>query len=226
MLSYNEIIDLTLPITTGMSVPPANQKTLPPVEFRLYKEAERDGIQVGFYQSGIHAGTHLDAPRHLLAGEKTIDELDLGYFLGRAYCIDCSAVKPNEPVTAKMLEPAADRVRPGMMVFLYTGWSETMFGKDGYWNDSPYLGEDAAQWLVDHGAKIAGFDFFQEIAAKPEKNNPEDFHVHKIILGNGCLNIEHLTNLSKVVNTEFDAIALPLKLIGAEGSPTRVVALR
>lgn len=226
MYKYKEIIDLTLPITTGMSVPPANQKTLPPVEFRLYRSQEENGIQVGFYQSGIHAGTHLDAPIHLMAGGKTIDQLDLGYFIGEGYCIDCSQVKPNEPVTAAMLEPAADKVRPGMMVFLYTGWSEKMFGNPDYWSESPYLGEDAAQWLVDHGAKVAGFDFFQEIAAKPEKNDPKDFHVHHIILGNGCLNIEHLTNLSAVVNTEFDVIALPLKLIGAEGSPTRVVALR
>ena len=226
MLCYKEIIDLTLPITTGMSVPPGNRKSLPPVEFRLYKEAERDGIQVGFYQSGIHAGTHLDAPRHLLAGEKTIDQLDLNYFLGQGFCIDCSQVKPNEPVTAEMLEYASDKIRPGMMVFLYTGWSEAMFGKDEYWSESPYLGEDAAKWLVDHGAKVAGFDFFQEIGAKPSVINPENFHVHKIILGGGCLNIEHLTNLSAVVNTEFDVIALPLKLIGAEGSPTRVVALR
>ncbi|MDR1732806.1 MAG: cyclase family protein [Synergistaceae bacterium] len=225
-VQYREIIDLTLGIVSNMSVPPGNRKTLPPVEFRLYSDASKDGIQVGFYQQGIHAGTHLDAPRHIVPGGKTIDELPLDYFMGKGYCINCTAVKPNEPVTAAMLDYASSKIKKGMMAFLYTGWSDKMFGQDAYWNDSPFLGEDAAQWLVDHGTKIAGFDFFQEIGAKQPVLNPALFKVHKILLEHGCLNIEHLTNLGKVVDSIFDVIALPLKIIGAEGSPTRVLALR
>lgn len=225
-ISFEKIIDLTLPITTGMSVPPANQKTMPPVEFKLFKNHADNKIQVGFYQSGIHAGTHLDAPLHLIDGGKTIDELDLSYFISEAYCIDCSSVKPNEPVTAEMLEHARDKIKPGMMVFLYTGWSDRLFGTDEYWTESPYLGEDAAQWLVDVGAKIAGYDFFQEIAAKNPHFNADDFKVHKIILGNEVLNIEHLTNLGCLKEQSFHCIAFPLKLVGAEGSATRVIALK
>ncbi len=224
-ITYKSLIDLTLPITTHMSIPPANVNMLPPVEFRLYKDAKKDGIQVGFFQEGIHSGTHLDAPRHLIPDGETIENLPLDYFIGKAICIDCSAVKPNEPVTAQMLEPYADRMENGMIVLLYTGWSDKKFGTQEYWFDSPYLGEDAAQWLVDHGAKMAGYDFFQEIAAKCDHVKPEEFMVHKILLGNGCLNIEHLTNLGAVLGKNFDIIALPLRLVGSEGSPTRVVAL-
>lgn len=224
-ITYKSLVDLTLPITTHMSIPPANVNMLPPVEFRLYKDAKVDGIQVGFFQEGIHSGTHLDAPRHLIPDGETIENLPLDYFIGKAVCIDCSAVKPNEPVTAKMLEPYADKMEQGIIVLLYTGWSDKMFGTQEYWFDSPYLGEDAAQWLVDHGAKMAGYDFFQEIAAKCDHVKPAEFMVHKILLGNGCLNIEHLTNLGAVLGKEFDIIALPLRLVGSEGSPTRVVAL-
>lgn len=223
---YKEIIDLTLPITTGMDVPPANKKTLPPVEILAYRTHGDNGIHVSFYQSGIHAGTHLDAPLHIIPNGKTIDQLDLNYFMGEAYCIDCTSVKPNEPVTAAMLDAAANRIKPGMIVFLYTGWSDKMFGKEEYWSDSPYLGEDAAKWLVEKKVKIAGYDFFQDIGAKSSVLNPDLFVVHKILLGNGVLNIEHLTNLGKVVGTEFGCIAFPLKLVGAEGSPTRVIALK
>lgn len=223
---YKEIIDLTLSVKTNMEVPPANKKTIPPVELRNYRIHEDNGIHIGFYQTGIHAGTHIDAPLHIIPGGKTIDQLDLSYFLGEAYCIDCSEVKPNEPVTAKMLNAAADSIKSGMIVFLYTGWSDKMFGNEKYWSDSPYLGEDAARWLVKMKVKIAGYDFFQEIGAKQVELNPELFVVHKILLGNGILNIEHLTNLGQVVGTNFFCVALPLKLVGAEGSPTRVVALR
>ena len=226
MFRYSEIIDLTLPITSNMDVPPGNRKTLPPVDIRTYRTHADSGIQVGFYQSGIHAGTHLDAPLHIVDGGKSIDQLELSYFLGDAYCIDCSEVGENEPVTAAMLEKSAEFIEPGMMVFLYTGWSDKLFGTDKYWTDCPYLGEDAAQWLVDKGAKIAGYDFFQEAGAKSPVLDASKFVVHKILLSNGVLNIEHMTNLGKIVGQKVFCIALPLKLIGAEGSPSRVIALR
>lgn len=225
-ISFQRIIDLTLPITKHMSVPPANQKSMPPVDFQLYKTHEKNRIQVGFYSSGIHAGTHLDAPLHLIEGGKTIAELDLNYFIGDAYCIDCSSVRPNEPVTAEMLDHAKNELKEGMIVFLYTGWSDRWFGTDKYWADSPFLGEDAAQWLVDHKVKMAGFDFFQEVAAKNPNFNADDFKVHKILLGNGTLNIEHVTNLGELVEQHFYSVAFPLKIVGAEGAAGRVVALK
>jgi len=226
MLKYSEIIDLTLPVYTGMSIPPANRENSPKVIVENRVNIGERGINVSYYQQGIHAGTHLDSPLHIIPGGTPIDELPLSHFMGPGYCIDCTEVKPNEPVTAAMLEKAAAEITPGMIVLLHTGWSDKMFGTDDYWMQSPYLGEDAAQWLVDRGAKVAGFDFFQDVGAKSRELHPENFIVHRILLGNGFLNIEHLTNLGAVVNTHFDLIALPLKLKGCEGSPTRVVALR
>jgi kynurenine formamidase len=226
MLQYSEIIDLTLSLYTGMSIPPANRENSPKVIVEKRLDVGEQGINVSYYHQGIHAGTHLDSPLHVIKGGTPIDELPLSHFMGPGYCIDCTEVKPNEPVTAAMLEKAADQITPGMIVLLHTGWSDRMFGGDDYWMESPYLGEDAAQWLVDKGAKVAGYDFFQDVGAKSHELHPENFVVHRILLGNGCLNIEHMTNLGKVVNTHFDVIALPLKLRGCEGSPTRVIALR
>jgi len=192
----------------------------------LKKRAALDGIQVGFFQTPIHAGTHLDAPRHVLPEGVTLDDVDLGTFIGEAYCVDISQIKPNEEVSIAMLEPYADKIKKNGIVFLYSGWNEKMFGTLEYWNDSPVLGLEAAQWLADKGVKLLGYDFFQDAGAKGYETHPENFKAHKIILGNKILHIEHLTNLSKVVGTEFFAIALPLKIVGAEGSPTRVIALR
>jgi len=224
--NYSEVIDLTLPITTGMDIPTGIRNKIPQVEFKLYKKADVDGIQVGFFQTPIHAGTHLDAPRHILPEGVTLDDVSLDTFVGEAYCADVSQVKPNGEVTVAMLEPYTNKIRKGGILFLYTGWNEKMFGTIEYWNDSPVLGLEAAQWLADKGVKLLGYDFFQDAGAKGYETNPANFKAHKIILGNGILHIEHLTNLSKVVGSEFFAIALPLKIVGAEGSPTRVIALR
>ena len=43
---YCEVIDLTLPITSGMDIPTGLRATLPPVEFKLYSRAEEQGLQV------------------------------------------------------------------------------------------------------------------------------------------------------------------------------------
>ena len=224
---YGEVIDLTQPITTGMDIPMGLRSSLPPVAFELYKRADREGIQVGHLSTPIHAGTHLDTPRHIYAGGKTLDDLPLSAFVGQAVCVDVSQVRENEEVTPEMLAPYADQIRPGMMVFLYTGWSERMLGTPEYWTDSPVLGTAAADWLVvEKGAKMLGYDFFQDAGAKGYETNVKNFHAHEHVLGQGALHIEHLTNLSAVVGTEFFAVALPLKIIGAEGSPTRVIALR
>lgn len=223
---YTEVIDLTLPITTGMDIPTGLRSSLPPVEFKLYKRADVEGIQVGHFSTPIHAGTHLDTPRHIYAGGKTLDDFTMDAFVGEAVCVDVSRVKPNEEVVPSMLDPYEDQIKPGMMVFLYTGWSEKMFGTLEYWTESPVLSPAAADWLVDRGVKMLGYDFFQDAGAKGYETNVKNFHAHEHVLGKGALHVEHLTNLSSVVGTRFFAIALPLKIVGGEGSPTRVIALR
>lgn len=223
---YKEVIDLTLPITTGMDIPTGLRGKLPPVEFKLYSRSDKEGLQVGHLSTPIHAGTHMDTPLHVFAGGKCLDDIPVSAYVGEAICVDVSQVKPNEEVTPEMLEPYADKIRPGMMVFLYTGWSEKMFGTLEYWFDSPVLGTAAADWLVEKGVKMLGYDFFQDAGAKGYETDVKNFHAHHHVLGAGVLHIEHLTNLSAVVNTEFFAIGLPLKIVGGEGSPVRVVALK
>ncbi|HHV78074.1 MAG TPA: cyclase family protein [Firmicutes bacterium] len=226
MFTFRELFDLTLPITTGMDIPPGLRRTTPPVEFKVLRNHAEHKIQVGLFSQPIHAGTHVDAPLHIFANGKNLDQLDLRHFLGEGYVVDCSMVGANEPVTAAHLERAADQIKPGMIVLIYTGWSDKMFGKPEYWLDSPYLADDAAQWLVDKGVKIAGYDFFQDRGAKSFVTDTDEFTVHKILLGHEVLNIEHLTNLKPIVGSKVFVIALPLKIKGAEGAPARVVALR
>lgn len=226
MVTFTELFDLTLPITTRMDIPPGLRRSAPPVEFKALRNHSEHKIQVGLFSQPIHAGTHVDAPLHIFPSGKNLDQLDLRHFLGEGYVVDCSMVGANEPVTAAHLEKAANQIKPGMIVLIYTGWSDKMFGKPEYWSDSPYLADDAAQWLVDKGAKMAGYDFFQDRGAKALITNTDEFTVHKILLAHEVLNIEHLTNLKPIVGSKVFVIALPLKIKGAEGSPARVVALR
>ena len=49
------------------------------------------------------------------------------------------------------------------------------------------------------------------------------FPTHKILLGNGILIIENLTNLDKLIGKQFDVIALPVKL-ATDAASVRVIA--
>jgi arylformamidase len=76
---------------------------------------------------------------------------------------------------------------------------------------------DAAMYLVHRGVKLVGVDYLS-VEAYSSKTYP----VHDTLLGAGVVIIEAL-NLSDVAAGDYELIALPLKLQGADGAPARVV---
>jgi kynurenine formamidase len=173
-----------------------------------------------------HAGTHLDCPRHIYRWGKTTDEVALDRFMGPACLLDFSSKGADEAISAEDLEAHAGLVRENDIVLLRTDFTDKFWGSDAYLRNSPFLTGDGANWLVDKGVKAAGFDFLQEEEVKkiPE-NVPENYVVHRTLLGNGIIQIEHMTNLSAIPQERFEVIALPLKMPGIEGSPCRAVAV-
>jgi arylformamidase len=53
----------------------------------------------------------------------------------------------------------------------------------------------------------------------------EDCVVHHRILGQEIYNIEYVHNLGKITHPRLAIIALPVKLVGLDGAPARVLAL-
>jgi kynurenine formamidase len=217
-------IDLTHPVRPGMLVPPALVKAGYGVELERVIDHERHGAEVSKYTTIIHAGTHVDAPSHFIAGGQRMEQLEVGRWAGSAYVVDLRDVGPNQAVTGALLEECGRDVRPGDLALLCTGWGERMYGQVAYWQDSPYVTADGAEWLVERRVKAAGFDFFQELAAKRDRVVPDDFVMPKNTLGNGVLLIEHLTNLSGLAGRRVYAAALPVGLVGCEGAPARAAA--
>ncbi len=173
-----------------------------------------------------HAGTHLDCPRHIFRWGQTTDQVPLERFMGPACLLDFSAKGRDDAITADDLEAYAPLVRAGDIVLLRTDFTDKFWGSDAYLRHSPYLTGEGARWLVDKGAKAAGFDFLQEEEVKKIPHNvPERYVVHRTLLENGVVQIEHMTNLAAIGRERFEVIALPLKMPGVEGSPCRAVAV-
>jgi arylformamidase len=219
-----ELHDLSQPMADGMLIPPALRKAGQRVTIEPLATHERNGFEAGRFAAVVHSGTHVDAPRHFIADGETLGEIGLAPFVGAAYVVDLRDLASDQPVTADLLESRAPR-RRGLIYLLSSGWGETRWGTDAYWDTPPYLGDDAAEWLVAAGARAVGFDFFQERAARADTIRPELYTTHRTLLGARIPLIEHLTNLSPLVGREVFFVCLPWYLAAAEGAPTRAIAL-
>ena len=175
---------------------------------------------------------HTWTPRFtLFTGGDTIDSLSLDRLVGDAIGLDLLNKEGQVPIAKSDLEVAVDRLQEdgmtcerGDRVILCTGHHERTWGSFDYWNQSPYLTEEAAQWIVDEGFSAAGYDFLQEIPdnlRKPDEPGP----IHTRILGNSIYNIEYLTGLDRVAGRKFWLSAAPLLLKGVEGGPARAYAV-
>ncbi len=168
-----------------------------------------------------HAGTHVDAPIHIIPNGKSIDELPLDAFIGPGAVI---SVRKNggEQVTASDLERSGVAVNRGDILMLHTGWDEKFESVD--YNLHPYLSVDAAEWIVKKGVKLFGIDCITVDLPTPLRPKGFDFPVHKELLGNGVLIAENVTNLEKVVGRKSRILALPLKVKGSDAGHARIVA--
>jgi kynurenine formamidase len=81
-------------------------------------------VNVLALELGSHTGTHVDAPYHFEADGERLEDLDLGRFLGPAVIADVTGHGDREPIGWDALSPHAERMRPGTILVLRTGWSE------------------------------------------------------------------------------------------------------
>src|SRR5689334_13263881 len=77
-------IDLTHEFTGDMPVYPGD----PPVMLLKTEDIPKDGILHYEIKTGMHVGTHIDAPAHMLSGGKFLDSYPVEKFFGRGVIID------------------------------------------------------------------------------------------------------------------------------------------
>jgi kynurenine formamidase len=174
----------------------------------------------------LHTGAHIDSPLHVFKDGITTAELRLDQVMGEAVVVDLSFAGANHEITIDDLRRGgADDVRPGDIVLLRTGWTDTMYGRwPDYFTQSPFFPPASAEWLVAKGPKNIGFDFFEEYCARLPDFSSEDFPMHRVILGAGVVIMEGLTNLGALPRRRVDFAAPFYKIAGTEGAPARFFA--
>ena len=225
-----KIIDLSLIVEEGILMPFYSGEGQP-FQVQAVKTHDADQVHGTFLRMYLHVGTHIDAPFHFIRDGDTIDRLPLDRLVGDTVAFDLQHKQGKVPIERGELEEALENLRqkgieskPGDKVLLCTGHHERHWGSLDYWKQSPYLTEEAAQWIVDQGFSAAGYDFMQDIPSDlqtPENPNP----IHHIILGSSLYNIEYLTGLDRVAGKKVWLSAAPVLFKGVEGSPARVYAI-
>ncbi|OGG47404.1 hypothetical protein A3D66_00130 [Candidatus Kaiserbacteria bacterium RIFCSPHIGHO2_02_FULL_50_9] len=87
-----KIIDLTLPLYTGMPVYPGD----PEASIELIQTIEKNGWNMRRIEINSHDGTHVNAPLHFAQNGKTLDDYSLEDFCGPARMYDpAAALSPD-----------------------------------------------------------------------------------------------------------------------------------
>lgn len=213
-----ELVDLSRLIYEGMPKIPI----LPEVHVeKCFSLDKGHALNVTAISLACHAGTHVDAPVHIVPGGKSIEELPLESFVGPGAVIGVRK-KGGEEVTAKDLESSGVPVNRGDILMLYTGWDEKFESPD--YNVHPYLSVDAAEWMVKKGVKLFGIDCITVDLPTPLRPKGFGFPVHKMLLGNGVLIAENVTGLGQIVGRKTRIMALPLRVKGSDAGHARIVA--
>jgi arylformamidase len=218
-----QIVDLSVPIGEDTLSPPS-------VNFELQLTSYHRGP--GFWQASkvemlLHTGSHVDFMRHVQEDGETAADVELSRVCGDALIVDLGFAEPSHEISVADLEAHAPPIHKGDIVLVRTDWTEKHWGDfPTYYMESPYCSPEAAQWLIDRGARAVGFDCFSEYCARLPNFTSEDFIIHKVILENGAILMQQMTNLSKLpTDKRFQFFAPFIKIQGAEGSPARFFAV-
>ena len=213
-----KIFDLTQPVYSSCPGWPTYKETT--VTHETFVGVE--GYTSEIIRMNTHTATHLDAPFHFFPDMKTIDQIPLDKFIGKAVIVNLTGVSGCHAIGVKDLLPYEDLITEGKIVLLCTGWYKKRGFSKEYYNDWPYLSGEGAKWLLDKGVKGVGIDGMSMGGWYEGTGRP----CHEILLSNEVWLLEELTFPDEVLEyKEVELHAVPLKLLGCGGSPCRAYAI-
>jgi kynurenine formamidase len=216
-----KIFDISHRYTPEM---PAWESTQGMVNFLRLAASMKNGsfANVSEMKLSVHSGTHIDAPGHFIdkyydAGFDS-DSLDLRTLNGPALLVD---VPRDKNITAEVMEALNIPKGVRRVLFRTVNTDKRLMFKKEF--DSSFAGfmTDGAKWLVENtDIKLVGLDYLSFAAFE------ESPATHKVILaGRDIIPVEAL-KLDDVEVGMYSLHCLPLRLVGAEGAPTRCILIK
>ena len=202
----NDWIDISQPLQNYNAEWPGDT----PFEYEVaFKKEDTGSVNIGKMTMSTHMGTHIDAPFHFTNDGEKVHELPIDLYIGRARVIDLTgAKKVGNQELAQIDFGGAERI------LLKTGKREDL---TKFPDNFVTIDENLAPLLKERGVHLLGID---TPSVDPETSKTLD--AHHTLYENGVMILENIV-LDDVEAGDYELIALPLKIIGADGSPVRAV---
>jgi arylformamidase len=206
-----KLIDVTVPLDHTLATYPNNT----PFTLEAIKRIARgESSNVSTLHMSAHTGTHVDSPRHFFDDGVGTEALPLEMLIGRARVIEITSRTGIAAEDLIKIDLSED-VRLLIKTHNSRLWSSPDFHPD-------YIGvtESGAKHLISRGIKVLGVDYLSvEVFRTPGAP------AHHALLGAGVIVIEGL-NLADVDPGVYEMFCLPLRIVGSDGAPARVVLRR
>jgi arylformamidase len=201
------IIDISPPLDAMIGVWPGDTRFARTVSLDF---ANGDDATLSHITTTLHVGSHVDAPLHTTPGGADVASIPLDRFIGR-----CQVVQINPGRGGRIAPRHLDgKAIVAPRVLFRTG----TFPDFRAWNrDFASFAPELPEWLRERGVVLVGIDTpsFDPFDAK-------ELDAHRALVRHGITNIEGLV-LAHVEEGEYELIAAPLALRGADGSPLRAL---
>ena len=166
-------------------------------------------VNVGAITMSPHLGAHADAPLHYARDGNAIGGVDLEPYLGP--CRVIHAIDRGRFVRPEHLSHAAAALPPRVLVRTCreapTEWSP----------DFSSCAPETIDWLARLGVRLVGID-----AQSVDPAESKTLDSHQRLLAHDMRVLENLV-LDGIQEGDYELIALPLKLAGADASPVRAI---
>ena len=176
----------------------------PAPEKNMLKSMEKgDLYNLTAFGMCAHNGTHIDAPFHFIKDGKTVDEICLETFVGRAYVAEHQGMITGDDA-AEIIKKAKKQNPDAAKRILIKGDVEVSL----------------------EAAKVFASSQLLLLGNEPQTVGPQNapMAVHLLLLGSNVVLLEGI-RLSEVSEGVYFLNAAPLNSSGADGSPCRAVLI-
>lgn len=156
----------------------------------------------------VHTGTHIDAPLHMVVDGDTFETIPMDDLVGQCKVFDLTQV--DDGISKKDLEEFEIQKDDFVLLKTKNSFEET------FNFDFIYLAQDGAEYLSQLGVRGVGIDTLG--IERSQEGHP----THKTLFAKNIIIIEGL-RLKEINPGEYFMVAAPLKLVGTDGSPARVL---
>lgn len=205
----NRIIDISPEISEKIAVFPGDTKFSRQM---LLDKKKGDNLTLSSITTTVHLGAHADAPNHYDKKGKGIAARPLDFYLGPCQVIRVK-LKPGERILPKHLRK---RTIQAPRVLFRTD----SFPNPNRWNKNfNGLSPELILELHSKGVRLVGID-----TPSIDPADSKELESHAALLACDMAVLEGIV-LSEAEEKNYELIALPLRIAGADASPVRAILI-